>query len=114
MIDFVLILEDRLDTKRKLSSEKDAYKLLEEFVFNKAYKLYTPILRGFPDYIVIELKEKYSPYLKAGFYEIKFNNGKLTPYQVKFLSSLALAFPVYLVQVYQDYRFVVKQIVVHR
>ncbi len=107
MVKFVKVLEHKFETKRKLKSEKDAYKLLQEFVFDKAYKLYTPILRGFPDFIVVKLKQEYKDYLLPGFYEIKFNRGRLSPYQITFLSSLSVAFPVYLLVVKQDYSFVV-------
>lgn len=107
MVKFIKVLEHKFDTKRKLKSEKDSYKLLQAFVFEKAYKLYTPILRGFPDYIVVKVKKEYEEYLKAGFYEIKYNRGRLNPYQITFLSSLAVAFPVYLVVVKSDYSFVV-------
>ena len=111
MVKLVKVLEHKFDTKRKLKSEKDSYKLLQEFVFEKYYKLYTPILRGFPDYIVIKVKKEYEEYLKAGFYEIKFNRGRLSPYQITFLSSLAAAFPVYLVIVKSDYSFQILQVV---
>lgn len=107
MVKFIKVLEHKFDTKRKLKSEKDSYKLIQEFVFEKAYKLYTPILRGFPDFIVIKLKQEYRDYMLPGFYEIKFNRGKLSLYQITFLSSLAVAFPVYLVVVKSDYSFVV-------
>lgn len=112
MVIFKKILEANLHTNRKLKSEKDAYKLLQEQVFHKSFKLYTPILRGFPDFIVISLKNDYKDYLKPGFYEIKFNRGRLSPHQISFLSVLASAFPVYLFVVKEDYSFVVHQIVV--
>ena len=112
MVKFNRIIEDILPNHRKLKSEKDAYRLLQDYVFDKYFKLYTPILRGFPDYIVVKLKEKYQPYLKSGFYEIKYNRGRLSPHQIKFLTSLAFAFPVYLVVVKENYQFVVHQVVV--
>ncbi|MGB9638233.1 MAG: hypothetical protein ACPL1F_02925 [bacterium] len=106
------ILTSKFIPNSKLTCEKDTYKLLQEQVFEKSFKLYTPILRGFPDYIVIKVYNKYEKHITSGFYEIKFKNNKLTKYQINFLSALAFSFHVYVVEVKQDYCFDILQVVV--
>jgi len=79
---------------KKFKNEKDTYKYLKDNVFNEALKLYTPILRGFPDFIVVSYKHPYH-ILKPSFVEVKFNKGRLSVYQEKFLDWLVKGFNVY-------------------
>jgi len=79
---------------KKFNNEKDTYKYLKDNVFEEALKLYTPILRGFPDFIVVSYRYPYN-ILKPSFVEVKFNKGRLSVYQEKFLQWLAKGFAVY-------------------
>lgn len=84
-----------IPTNRKFEKEKDTYKFLKDFVFDEAVKLYTPILRGFPDFIAVSYKKPYDEVLKPAFVEVKLNNGKLSLHQAKFLAWLSKGFTVY-------------------
>ncbi len=88
----------------KAKKEKDLYKLLKEKVFAKSIKMYSTVYKGFPDFIVVKLREPYSKYLSAGFYEVKFVQKLpqnplqlLSPFQKKAFEFLSEAFPCYLV-----------------
>jgi len=84
-----------------IKNEKSSYKYVAKVLFAWAYKFYSPVLRGLPDYIVIRTK---IDTLKPGFYEVKFENRPLTREQERLMNALALAFPVYLVRIYRDGR----------
>lgn len=83
------------------SKEKDIYKYLQKNVFDKYIKIYSMVLRGFPDYIVISIKDGYKDILKPGFYEVKLDS-KLSIYQKEVLGKLSEAFPVYIIQGRKD------------
>jgi len=84
---------------KKFDNEKAVYKFLKEYVFNEAMKLYTPIVKGFPDFVVVSYKQPYNETLKSAFVEVKLNNGKLSFHQAKFLSWLSRGFTVYIFHV---------------
>jgi hypothetical protein len=84
-----------IPTNKVFQKEKDTYKFLKDFVFDEAVKLYTPILRGFPDFIAVSYKKPYDEVLKPAFIEVKLNNGKLSLHQAKFLAWLSKGFKVY-------------------
>jgi hypothetical protein len=85
-----------IPTNKKFEKEKDTYKFLKDFVFDEALKLYTPIVKGFPDFITISYKKPYEEVLKPAFIEVKLNNGKLSLHQAKFLGWLSRGFTVYI------------------
>jgi len=74
--------------------EKDINNFLKKFVFTKAFKLYCPVIRGLPDFLVV--KAKYD--LPAGFYEVKNWNSHLSEHQINMLNILSLAFNCVVVQ----------------
>lgn len=90
-----------------IKNEKSSYKYVSKVLFSLAYKFYSPVLRGLPDYIVIKTK---IDTLKPGFYEVKFENRPLTREQEKLMSMLAQAFSVYLVRVYKTGRLEVYEV----
>lgn len=86
-----------INSNTAFSKEKDIYKYLQKNVFDKYLKIYSMVLKGFPDYIVISLKDEYKDILKPGFYEVKLNSD-LSVYQKEILGKLSEAFPVYVVK----------------
>lgn len=74
--------------------EKDINNFLKKFVFVKAFKLYCPVIRGLPDFLVV--KAKYD--LPSGFYEVKNWNNSLSEYQINMLNVLSMAFNCVVVQ----------------
>jgi len=76
-----------LSEGKQINTEKDIYAFLKKHVFVKSYKLYCPVLRGMPDFLVI--KANYN--LPSGFYEVK-NKTQLTQSQIKLLSELCMVF----------------------
>ncbi len=88
-----------IPTNKKFEKEKVVYKFLKEYVFDEAVKLYTPIIKGFPDFIVVSYKHPYNETLKPAFVEVKLNNGKLSFHQAKFLGWLSGGFTVYILHV---------------
>jgi hypothetical protein len=84
-----------IPVQKQFKEEKETYPYLKRFVFNESVKLYTPILQGFPDFIVVSYKEPFNKMLKPAFVEVKFGKGKLSVYQEKFLSWLKKGFNVY-------------------
>jgi len=88
-----------IPTNKRFEKEKDTYKFLKNYIFNEAVKLYTPILRGFPDFIAVSYKQPYNDILKPAFIEVKLNNGKLSLHQAKFLAWLSKGFKVYVFQI---------------
>jgi hypothetical protein len=81
--------------KKKFSKEKETYPYLKKYVFNEAAKIYTPVLRGFPDFIAISYKEPYNKVLKPAFIEVKLDKGRLSIHQETFMSWLKKGFDVY-------------------
>lgn len=88
-----------IPTNKVFQKEKDTYKFLKNYIFDEAVKLYTPIIRGFPDFIVVSYKQPYNDILKPAFVEVKLNNGKLSLHQAKFLAWLKRGFNVYIFQI---------------
>ncbi len=85
-----------LPQKCKISCEKDLYRVLKNKVFEKCFKVYSFVLRGFPDFIVVKTKVDQ---LTPGFYEVKYSNkiSSLTENQAKLLKVLSESFDVYVV-----------------
>jgi hypothetical protein len=81
--------------KKQFKKEKETYPYLKKYVFNEAVKIYTPVLRGFPDFIAISYKEPYNQVLKPAFIEVKLNKGVLSIHQETFMSWLKKGFDVY-------------------
>jgi hypothetical protein len=88
-----------IPTNKVFQKEKETYKFLKDYVFDEAVKLYTPIIRGFPDFIAVSYKKPYDDILKPAFVEVKLNNGKLSLHQAKFLGWLSRGFTVYVFHV---------------
>lgn len=88
-----------IEMNKVFEKEKDVYPFLKNYVFNEAVKLYTPILKGFPDFIVVSYKAPYNEKLKPSFVEVKLNNNKLSYQQAKFISWLSKGFTVYVFEV---------------
>ncbi len=84
-----------IPTNKIFQKEKETYKFLKDYVFDEAVKLYTPIIRGFPDFIAVSYKHPYNEILRPAFVEVKLNNGKLSLHQAKFLGWLSRGFKVY-------------------
>ncbi len=45
-----------IEINKTFEKEKDIYPFLKAHIFQDAVKLYTPILKGFPDFIVTSFK----------------------------------------------------------
>jgi hypothetical protein len=88
-----------IPTNKTFQKEKETYKFLKDYVFDEAIKLYTPIIRGFPDFIAVSYKKPYDDILKPAFVEVKLNNGKLSLHQAKFLGWLSRGFTVYVINI---------------
>jgi hypothetical protein len=86
--------------QKQFKKEKETYPYLQKYIFDESVKVYTPILRGFPDFIVRDFKEPYNKILKPGFVEVKFNKGKLSIHQEIFLSWLKKSFNVYIFHIH--------------
>lgn len=91
-----------IPAKKQFSKEKETYDYLQKYIFDEAVKMYTPILCGFPDYIVVSYKEPYNEILKPSFVEVKLNKGKLSIHQEKFLPWLKKGFEVYVFHIYNQ------------
>lgn len=91
-----LVYTYKPEKPKNFQSEKQTYKYLEQVLFDISFKVYSPVLKGLPDYIVISTKPKE---LTQGFYEVKLKGRKLSKHQEKLMSVLALAFEVYLIEV---------------
>lgn len=102
-----LVLESKLKTRKIYTREKDSYEHLKQQFFRKAFKVYTPVLKGFPDFIAIETY--YPSVCKHGFYEVKFQNSDLTINQIKFFNNFSHVFNCYVIRVYPDASFQVFQ-----
>jgi len=89
-----VIFKLQLPKNRTFRIERDINMFLKKFVFIKAFKLFCPVLRGLPDFLVIQAKYGLPP----GFYEVKNWNSKLTEYQIKMLNVLSISFNCVLVQ----------------
>lgn len=92
-----LVLKFNLSPKVKVENEKDLYRFLKQKVFKTAFKIYSFVAKGFPDFVVV--KTNYEQ-LQAGFYEVKMKKGrnvKFTSNQERVLSLLSQGFNVYLV-----------------
>ncbi|DAD54596.1 TPA: hypothetical protein [Aquificae Conch Spring virus] len=94
MFSLPVVFKLKLPRNKVLRIERDINMFLKKFVFIKAFKLYCPVLRGLPDFLVIQARFG----LPAGFYEVKNWNKQLTKYQVKMLNILSLAFNCIVVQ----------------
>ncbi len=84
-----------ISVNKKFDKEKTTYKFLKDYIFDEAVKLYTPIIRGFPDFIVVSYKHPYNEILKPAFVEVKLDNNKLSLNQAKVLGWLSRGFTVY-------------------
>lgn len=84
------------DKPKNFLTEKQTYRYLQETLFDIAYKVYSPVLKGLPDFIVVSTKRKE---LEPGFYEVKLKGRKLSKHQEKLMAILGLGFNVYLVEV---------------
>lgn len=81
-------------------NERQTYKYVEKTLkFRKSFKLFSTVLRGIPDYIVSEIDHDL---LRPGFYEIKFENRKLSAVQVKLAKELVKVANVYIVRVFRN------------
>ena len=94
MFSLPVVFKLKLPRNKVLRIERDINMFLKKFVFIKAFKLYCPVLRGLPDFLVIQARFG----LPSGFYEVKNWNKQLTEYQVKMLNILSLAFNCIIVQ----------------
>ena len=94
MIKFELVCVIPVSNKFKIRREKDVYRFLKSKVFVKCYKVFSPVLKGMPDFIV--MKTNYEQ-LKPGFYEVKYNKLQLTENQEKVIQELVESFNVYVV-----------------
>jgi hypothetical protein len=94
MLSLPVIFKMQLPKNRSFRIERDINMFLKKFVFIKAFKLFCPVLRGLPDFLVIQAKFG----LPSGFYEVKNWNNKLTENQIKMLNVLSISFNCVLVQ----------------
>jgi len=88
MFSLPVVFKLRLPKNKVFRIEQDINKFLKKFVFIKAFKLYCPVLRGLPDFLVVQARFGLPP----GFYEVKNWNNQLTEHQIKMLNVLNLAF----------------------
>ena len=88
--------------KHSFSCEKDTYNYVKNRLFRKSFKVFIPVLRGFPDFIVTEVDKLFKRELKAGFYEVKFKDRPLQPTQIKIIQELLKVAPCYIVRVMPD------------
>lgn len=87
------------NTGRAIKNEKESYRLVDKFVKADGFKIYSTVLRGFPDYIVTQFMEEN---LEPGFMEVKFDDRELRPSQVKVLGKLDKVAPCYLLRARPD------------
>ncbi|MCM8819665.1 MAG: hypothetical protein NC925_02605 [Candidatus Omnitrophica bacterium] len=119
-VELELIYEHNQKRRRKINREKNAYKYISKILFKEAYKLYSLVLKGFPDFMVISSNNNVVP---AGFYEIKLQkcNSKrkrsknkdklnLSKAQEYLLSRMAQVFPTFLILICEDGTFKVYKI----
>lgn len=93
---------------RRFENEKQTYKYVEKMLdFQKSFKLFSMVLKGIPDYIVSEIG-LYR--LEAGFYEVKFENRKLSPTQVKLIKELVKLSNVYIIRVFRDGTIIIDKV----
>jgi len=94
---------------KRFEAEKETYQYFKRVIgFKGGFKLYSPVLRGLPDFVVTELQHEK---LNAGFYEVKFKNNWLRPTQEKILFELSKIAPVYVVNIQVDGSLAVKQLI---
>ncbi len=114
-VELELIYENNQKRRRKINREKNAYRHVSKILFKEAYKLYSLVLKGFPDFMVIS-----SDIVPAGFYEVKLQkcnskrkrskNLNLSKAQEYLLSRMAQVFPTFLIVVCEDGTFKVYRI----
>lgn len=78
-----------------IENEKDCYKHFVKEMNVKGHKVFSPVLKGIPDYFVYEI----DPPLSAGMYELKTWKGKVSPQQERFFDWYGKIFNCYLVVV---------------
>lgn len=88
------VCEIKVGDRYKIKREKDVYRFLKDKVFAKSFKVFSPVLKGLPDFIVIRTQVKELP---PGFYEVKYGKLSLTELQEKVIKELALSFNVFVV-----------------
>jgi len=85
---------------KDFKKEKDTYPYFKRIIgFEEGFKIYSPVLRGLPDFIVTEKRLKE---VEAGGFEVKFENNTLRPSQISVLSKLTKVMPIYVVNIYRD------------
>ncbi len=95
-IEAVLVYKEKVSNRARIEREKDLYRYLRRHVFDEAIKIYSFVVKGIPDFIVISTKREE---LKPGFYEVKFSKKleSLTENQEVILDKLSKGFKVYVV-----------------
>ena len=99
--DMTEVLALTVEAPRKFESEKDSYRYFDRYFKKKGFKVYSQVLRGFPDYIVSEFEIEG---LDPGFVEVKFEDNALRPSQVKVMHELSKIAPTYLCRARRDGR----------
>jgi len=84
------------DKPKEFRNEKQTYPYVKQVLFELAYKYFSPVLKGLPDFLCIIPK---IPELKEGFYEVKFDGRQLSKEQKLLMAKLSLSFNVYVVNV---------------
>lgn len=108
MLETEFILEKKPNKERRIENERVSYEYVKRALsFDKAFKFYSPVLKGLPDFIVSEVG--LYP-LKAGFYEVKFKNRPLSTQQIKVLNELKKIASCYIIRVFPNGNIIVEKI----
>lgn len=91
----------RIDTHHRLKNEKESYKFVGKYFVHRGFKMFSTILRGFPDYVVSDFALEGIP---PGFMEVKFEDRELRPSQVKVMQELMKIAPCYVCRAWPDGR----------
>lgn len=90
-----------VNTHHKPKNEKEAYKFVGKYIVHRGFKMYSTVLRGFPDYVVSDFALEG---IVPGFMEVKYEDRPLRPSQLKVMEQLKKIAPCYVCRAWPDGR----------